>query len=132
MSSAAITISLDTAPADAEPLVRDALAAEGFGILSEIDVEGALREKLGEEVGVYKILGACSPQLAHRALGIDPDVGVLLPCNVVLRGNAEGGTDVLAADPDMLVQLQTQDLADVAADARSGLVAALDRLSAGG
>ncbi len=129
MASAAMITTIDASPADAEARVREALAEEGFGILSEIDVEATLRAKLGEEVGAYKILGACSPPLASRALAADPDVGVLLPCNVVLRANADGGgTDVLVADPDTLVELLGDALTDVAADARTRLKAALERL----
>lgn len=129
MSTYTMTITLDAEPAEAETRVREALQAQGFGILSEIDVQATLREKLGEDIGAYKILGACNPPLAKRAIGIDPDVGALLPCNVLLRANPAGGTDVAAADPDAMLALGPEGLAEVASDARSRLQAALDQLS---
>ena len=85
-------------PAEHEARVRAALAEQGFGILSEIDVEATLRTKLGAEIGPYKILGACNPAFAKGALDMEPRIGVMLPCNVVLRG-VEGGTEVSFVDP---------------------------------
>ncbi|MEX1164011.1 MAG: DUF302 domain-containing protein [Nitriliruptor sp.] len=132
MSGYTMTVTIDAEPVEAEALVRDALQAQGFGILSEIDVEGALRDKLGEEVGAYKILGACNPPLAKQAIDIDPDVGALLPCNVLLRANPAGGTDVVAADPHAMMALGPAALEDVATDARTRLDAALTALAEGG
>ena len=123
-----MTVTLDTDPATAEERVRAALAEEGFGILSEIDVEAALSSKLGEEIGHYKILGACNPALAHRGIGVDADLGALLPCNVVLRANGDG-TDVVAADPNAMLELAGGDLHDLACEARDRIQRALDSLA---
>jgi len=96
------TVRLPLPFAEATDRVKAALKEQGFGVLTEIDVRATLREKLGEEMEDYLILGACNPPLAHRALGIDRRIGLLLPCNVVIR--ADGG-DVLveAADPQTMV-----------------------------
>lgn len=123
-----LTITLDVDPVEAERRVRDALQGEGFGILSEIDVQAALREKLGEEIGAYKILGACNPPLAKRAIEADPDVGALLPCNVLVRANPAGGTDVAAADPRAMLALGPEGLGPVAEEAREGIQRALAAL----
>jgi uncharacterized protein (DUF302 family) len=123
-----MTVTIDADPAEAEERTRAALQEQGFGILSEIDVEGALREKLGEEIGAYKILGACNPPLAKQAIDVDPDVGALLPCNVLIRANPAGGTDVAAADPLAMLALGPEGLTPVAEDARRRLDAALTSL----
>lgn len=128
MSNYTMTVTIDADPAEAEERVREALAAEGFGILSEIDVRAKLEEKLGQDVGPYKILGACNPPLALRAIDLDPDVGALLPCNVLLRANPDGGTDVVAADPEAMLSVASDELADIAADAKQRLRRALDSI----
>lgn len=77
---------------------RTALAEKGFGVLTEIDVRATLKKKLGVEIDNYRILGACNPGMAHKALGLEPRVGAMLPCNVILRAVA-GGVEVSAVDP---------------------------------
>ena len=84
--------------ADAVVRVRETLKEEGFGVLTEIDVQGTLREKLDAEMEPYLILGACNPTFAHRALELEPDLGALLPCNVVVY-EQDGATHVSAVDP---------------------------------
>jgi uncharacterized protein (DUF302 family) len=96
------TITLDTPFEDALTQVREALAGQGFGILSEIDVQATLRAKIGAEMEPYLILGACNPPLANQALGVDRSIGLLLPCNVVVRG-AGDSTVVEVLDPQIMV-----------------------------
>jgi uncharacterized protein (DUF302 family) len=108
--------------------VRGELKAEGFGVLSEIDVQAALREKLGEEVEPYLILGACNPQLAHRGLQLEPDLGVLLPCNVVVRRD-EGVTYVSAMEPLSALELAgNPELRPIAQEASERLARAIERI----
>ena len=124
MESMGLTVMVDGGIESAGETVREALKAEGFGVLTEIDVEATLRTKLGDgeadEVGPTRILGACNPVLAHRALMTQRDVALLLPCNVVLR-EMDGRTEVSVADPGALVQMAGEDLTDVAKDARERL-----------
>jgi uncharacterized protein (DUF302 family) len=106
----------------AEEVVRGALKEQGFGVVTEMDVAGILREKIGVERPPMKILGACNPVLAHRALEVDPSVGLLLPCNVVLEA-IDGGTRVSAIDPHALMDHPA--MAELAEDATRRLAAAL-------
>lgn len=109
--------------------VKKALAAEGFGTLTEIDVQATLKEKVGKEMARYVILGACNPRLASRALEVEPQIGVLLPCNVVVR-EIEGGVLVEALDPGLMATLVgRQEIRPIADEARQVLGDALGRLS---
>ena len=108
--------------------VREELAAQGFGVLTEIDVRGTLHDKLGEELEGYVILGACNPALAHRALQVDPSIGLLLPCNVVVRAMG-ARTSVEYVDPHAMIALTRQaDLEPVAEEAATRLRAAMAAL----
>ncbi len=123
---------------EAVQCTRDALAGQGFGILSEIDVRATFEAKLGtdaaEELGDYVILGACNPALASRALSAEPDMGALLPCNVVVRrGKGAAETTIQAIDPQTMVKLSSSPaVRDVADDADTRLRAALASLSGAG
>jgi uncharacterized protein (DUF302 family) len=110
-----------------EPAVTEALAAQGFGVLTRIDVAATLKTKIDADLEEYVILGACNPPLAFRALQASRQVGLLLPCNVVLRAE-DGGTRVEAVDPETLLPSDDQAMCDVAADARARLAAALGAL----
>ena len=106
---------------EAERKVRELLKDEGFGVLTEIDVKNTLKEKLQVEFRRYKILGACNPPLAHRALTIEPAIGLLLPCNVVIE-DYDGGSRVLYLDPvPALGIVRNPELEPLAADAAARL-----------
>jgi uncharacterized protein (DUF302 family) len=112
---------------DAVERVRAELEDEGFGVLCEIDVQATLREKLGVEQEPYVILGACNPPLAHRALAAEPELGTLLPCNVVVY-RAAGATHISAIDAERMLSLVENDkLAPVAAQVRAKLAAVVER-----
>jgi uncharacterized protein (DUF302 family) len=113
----------------AVPLVKDALKAEGFGVLSEINVTQTLKDKLGVKMVPYVILGACNPPLAHRSLTAEPEIGLLLPCNVVVRAEGER-TRVDVADPvAMLGIVGNPELDAVAAEAKQRLQRVVAALS---
>ena len=109
---------------------KEALAAEGFGILSEIDVAATLKKKLDVDFRPYVILGACNPPLAHRALSAERDIGLLLPCNVIVYADDVAGRSVVAAmDPVEALQLTGRDdIASLAQEVRQKLVRALESL----
>jgi uncharacterized protein (DUF302 family) len=110
--------------------VRAELKAEGFGVLCEIDVQATLREKLGVEGKPYLILGACNPPLAHRALQAEPELGVLLPCNVIVY-ERDGETRISAIDPERMLSIVGNDqVAPVAAEVKARLSAVVERACA--
>lgn len=129
--SIAIAIALQTSFADAVTRTREALAAQGFGVLTEIDMRATLKKKLDADMEDYLILGACNPPLAHRAVTVDRQIGLLLPCNVVVRTDPADDTRVLveAMDPQLLVQVTGEPaLQDVADDVAAKLRAAIAAL----
>ena len=123
------SVTLDIPYADAVDRVRAALREQGFGVLTEIDVTATLRAKLGEQIEDYIILGACNPPAAHQALGIDRSIGLLLPCNVVVRATT-AGTLIEALDPQVMVTLTGRpELKPVAGEVGRRLARALAALT---
>jgi uncharacterized protein (DUF302 family) len=126
-------VALDAPCDEAIESVTEALAAEGFGVLTRIDVQATLREKIGEDFRPYVILGACNPRLAHRALGASDEVGLMLPCNVTVEAVEGGGSRVRIADPGTMMTLgelaRIPALEDVAAEARTRLGRVADALA---
>jgi len=131
MSDYGISTTVNAGFAEAVERTRAALAEQGFGILTEIDVAATMKTKLDIDMAPYLILGACNPPLAHQAIGIDPSIGLLLPCNVVARGIDDTHTLVEAMNPDVMVSATGNPaLAPVADQARIRLAAALSALTA--
>ncbi len=125
----AMSVAVDQPFDEAVRRVRTALADQGFGVLTEIDVAATLKAKLGQDVPPQLILGACNPALAHRALTVEPGVGALLPCNVVVRED-QGQVVVDTVDPEILVRLtERPELRPVAEEVAARLRTVLDRLS---
>lgn len=110
---------------DIDARARKALADHGFGVLTEIDVKATMKKKLDVEMPAYRILGACNPKMAYHAIGMEPRVGAMLPCNVILR-EIEGGVEVSAIDPVASMQaIENADLTAVAGDVRDLLAKAV-------
>ena len=120
-----ISVTVEGSFEDTEAAVRAALGEEGFGVLTEIDVAATLKAKIGVEREPLKILGACNPNLAHRALETDPSASLLLPCNVVLEAS-DGAIKVTAVDPRDL--MSAPEMADLAGEAAARLTRALAAL----
>jgi len=113
---------------DVDARVRKALADHGFGVLTEIDVKATMKKKLHVEMPAYRILGACNPKIAHQAIGIEPRVGAMLPCNVILR-EVESGVEVSAVDPVASMQaIENSELTAVADEVRDLLAKAVDAI----
>ena len=129
----ALSTTLHTSFDDAVERTRPALAEQGFGVLTEIDMKATLKAKLGEDMEDYLILGACNPPLAHRAVNVDRQIGLLLPCNVVVRADPTTEDTVLveAMDPQVLVDVTGEaELRPVADEVATKLRAAIDSLGA--
>ena len=125
-----IRTTIDLPFAEAVTHTKRALEQQGFGVLSEIDLQQKLKEKLGVDVPPYLILGACNPSLAYRALQAEPEIGLLLPCNVIVCETPEGRRLVAAVDPEAMLSVvgDNTGVAEVGRDARRRLQTAIDSL----
>ncbi len=113
---------------DIDARTREALAQNGFGVLTELDVKATMKKKLDVEMPAYRILGACNPKMAYQAIGLEPRVGAMLPCNVILR-EVEGGVEVSAIDPVASMQaIENADLTAVAGQVRDLLVKTIEAI----
>ena len=124
-------VTIQTSMEDAEARVRDALMQEGFGVLTEIDVQKVMKAKLNVDRSGYKILGACNPDLAHQAIDAEPDIGLLLPCNVLLREEDNGNINIGFMDSiAVLTLVDNPKIAEVAPLVREKLQRVASQLTA--
>lgn len=134
MTQYAMSITLPGSVDSIRPRVLDALKAQGFGVLTTIDVQATMRDKLGVEIEPYLILGACNPKFAHQALSADPNIGLLLPCNVVLR-QVQAEVVVSIIDPEAMFSVvdsaAANKLSALPSEVKARLQAALSALQAG-
>ncbi|MEE9119613.1 MAG: DUF302 domain-containing protein [Calditrichia bacterium] len=127
--SYSISKEVDLSYDEALEKVTEELQKEGFGVLTEIDVKKTLKEKLDVDVSRYKILGACNPSLAHKALLAEPGVGLLLPCNVIVYESEDGVTNVAAINAEaMLGVVDRDDIAPIAQDVNKRLKRVIDNM----
>jgi uncharacterized protein (DUF302 family) len=120
---------IDVTPDEAEARVREELKKEGFGVLTEIDVTATLKKKLDVEFRPYKILGACNPPAAYKALQAEDKIGTMLPCNVIVQETDEGRTEIAAVDPVASMQaVESEALRPVAEDIRNRLRTVIDNV----
>jgi uncharacterized protein (DUF302 family) len=127
-----LSTSVHTSFADAVARTREALAQQGFGVLTEIDVKATLKAKLGKDIEDYLILGACNPSLAHRAINLDRQIGLLLPCNVVVRADPNDNNSIIVEgmNPQVLFDVTGEaQLAQLAEEVTDKLQAAIDSLN---
>jgi len=120
---------VDISPDEAVALVTERLAEQGFGILTQIDVQATMKKKLDKDIRPYRILGACSPRHAFQALQAEEMIGTMLPCNVIVRVTADGKTEVAAVDPEAsMLAIQNPGLGAVACEVRERLRGIIDAL----
>lgn len=132
MPTYAMTTTINAPMAEVKERVTAALKNNGFGVLTEINMAATLKDRIGAEIPSYEILGACNPNLAHKAVTLEPSIGLLLPCNVTLR-DVDGKTEVSIIDPKMMIAVVNEDvqhqLDSVMQEARTLLQTALDELT---
>lgn len=132
MPTYAMTTTINAPMAEVKERVTAALKNNGFGVLTEINMAATLKDRIGAEIPSYEILGACNPTLAHKAVTLEPSIGLLLPCNVTLR-DVDGKTEVSIIDPKMMIAVVDEDvqhqLDSVMQEARTLLQTALDELT---
>jgi len=120
---------LDCSFEEAESKLREELKKEGFGVLTDIDVQATLKTKIGEDFRKYKILGACNPKLAHKALLAESQIGTMLPCNIVIQENPENKIEVSVVDPIKSMQaIENPKLGEVATEAQEKLKKVIENL----